>query len=203
MKLEDLIIYEPQEFENIQRLIKSVFNTNQNLPQQVFSNDYSHFIFEEYDWAIYYEFWGVLQQLATASQDTHIITALLEPNPVTFFFKEFGYYSWFKLPTTLSEKEYGEMMNYGPKAKPDETLLYMSSVVAWVPLSKKWAIWGDRRYEVCILAFADQSIIMPNNSLKGRWRPVKNALDELISLIFRHQQVPQEIADTFIKNYSK
>jgi hypothetical protein len=38
--------------------------------------------------------------LAFASQDSYILTAVLEPSPTGYFYKEFGYYNWCRLPAS-------------------------------------------------------------------------------------------------------
>jgi hypothetical protein len=143
-----------------------------------------------------------LQQLARISNDTHIITALLDPDPIAYFFKEFGYYNWFKLPVTSTPQEYKQLIQLAPPGSSADAMIYNSEVIAWVPFSKKWAIWAERGYDICILGFADKNCIISDTLLKGRWRPANEGLEELVALNFKNQQVPKEIADAFMANYS-
>jgi hypothetical protein len=199
MKPENLIINTVQEFDQTQQFIQSVFDTRLVLPQQIFSKEYSNFTLDEYDWTLCDEFWEVIQQLSQLSGDTDIIMAIIDPDPITYYHKKIGY---LKLPTTLTAQEYSDLLWYQSKEHNIDQVHFIANVVAWVPLSRKWAIWGERTYEVCILGFADQSITLPNNILKGKWRPLHEALEDFIFPHFRTAPIPLKDADAFIANYS-
>jgi hypothetical protein len=202
MEYKDLIIYNSNEFEKAHNLIKSVFNINQRLPEQVFNENFTNFTCEEVYFALSRNFWETLQQLARISNDTHIIIALLDPDPVSYFFKEFGYYNWFKLPVTSTAEEYKQLLWLAPQDSSADAMIFNSEVVVWVPLSGKWAVWTERSCDICILGFADKDCVLLDASLIGRWRPAHEGLEELLALGYKDQQVPKESADAFMENYS-
>jgi hypothetical protein len=202
MKFKDLIIHNSKEFKEIQKNFAQVFNISQVFPYQVFNDNFGKFSCYEFDRALFSDFWPALQKLAQASHDNFIFMAMISPDPVTYMYKNFGYYNWFKLPLTITAKEYGEVVHAGPSQDPLENIVYISEIVAWVPLSCKWAIWGQRSDGICILGFADENSVIPNTFLPGLWRPIDEALEGLVSLTFPNQQIPQDVADTFIENYS-
>ena len=199
MNTEKFKIYTNDDFIKTKETLSNVFDINKRIPQQVFRNIFSNFLFEEFDWAMTPEFWNTIQQLSRASNDNHVIIATLDPDPQNYFYKEFAFYNWFKLPTTLSDINYYSILKEGPKESPVDALLYNTEVVIWCAPSMKWAIWGERSYGICILGFSkDSNVIVP----QGMWRSAHEALDDLIEANFKDQKIPKDFSDALILNYS-
>lgn len=145
------------EFDESFKLIKSVFEIHKNIPNQVFKKQFSSFMFEEFDWAMSADFWNsFLKPMGVISQDDRILMAVLDPDPLNYFYNEFGYYNFVKFPINISGNKYFEALEQGPKNSPADAMLFNSEVVVWVPLSAKWAIWGKRGSGVIKLAFSDE-----------------------------------------------
>lgn len=199
MNVDVKIIQEKKDFEESHRLINQVFRTERRIPDQVFNPSLSGFLFEEFDWAMSSEFWKTIQQLAIASKDSYILTAVLEPSPTDYFFNEFGCYNWFKLPVGITADDYWSVLQSGPKGSPADALLYNSEIVVWVSPSMKWAIWGERSYGICVLAFANGVEKSNKASLLGAWRNASDALKDLIS--FKDGQNPKAFSEFLMLNY--
>lgn len=202
MKYNNCVINDPYEFEEAYKLIRSLFNVNERLPELVFNKSFIHFLCEESYFALSGKFWETIQQLSQLSNDDTIIVGLLDPDPVAYFFKEFGFYNWFKFATNITPSMYEEAIHQVPKGSPADAITYNSEIIVWAPLSKKWAIWFERGYDICILGFADKNCMLPAAELQGNWGSPQEGLEQLIALNFKHQQVPQEVADVFLANYS-
>ena len=204
MNIKKISIQKKNDFEKKLKLINSIFNINQNLPNQVFKKVFSDFVFEEFDWTMSTEFWdSCLKPLALSSQDSHILVAVLNPDPVNYFYQTFGYYNWLNIPTNTTGNDYWNALKTSPKDNPADSILFNSEIVAWIPTSGKWAIWGDRSYGICILAFADEQTQSSSISLTKTWKPIDKALKHFIAVNFKNQKIPQDIIDSFILNYAK
>jgi len=134
-------IKEHRDFEKCWHLIESAIRPNKNLPEQVFSDQFSNYVFEEFDWAMTPDFWdGVLKKLAIASNDAEIIMAVLDPDPKDYFHRTFGEYNILKLSINISGQEYWNILKTGPEDSEADAILFNSETVIWLPLSMKWAI---------------------------------------------------------------
>lgn len=202
MNADVKIIKQKQDFEEAQRLITSVFSTDRRLPDQVFNQVFRDFVFEEFDWAMSSEFWESIQQLAVLSNDSYILTAVLEPSPTDYFYHEFGYYNWFKLPVNITADDYWSVLQVGPKGSPVDAMLFNSNIVVWLSPSMKWAVWGERSYGICILAFKQGSKITTKTSVLGSWRSVNEALTDLLPINFEEKKIPKEFSASLLINYS-
>jgi hypothetical protein len=192
-----MIVQEEKEFKKFYTLVNQIFNDGLRLPNQVFQHFFNRFMFEEFDWAMSADFWNTLLQLATESLDSYILMAVIEPNPVDYFYNEFGYYSWFKLPVNISTDDYWDILSLEPEGSPADALLFNSDVVVWVPPSKKWAIWGERSHGICILATSNDQFQLAS------WRSVDEALKEIVPLHYANQKVPRDFAESLRINYSQ
>lgn len=197
MNKELVVIKEYKEFEKFQTLVNEIFVDELRLPNQVFQHSFNMFKFEEFDWAMSADFWQTIQQLALESLDTYILMAVIDPSPIDYFYKEFGYYSWFKLPVNFSSDDYWSILELEPEGSPADALLFNSDVVVWVSPSKRWAVWGERSQGVCVIATSNTS----DQLLMDSWRSVDEALKELIPLHYVNQNVPKDFADSLRFNY--
>lgn len=197
MDKEAVIIKDYKEFEMYQTLVSEVLVDELRLPNQVFQSPFNVFVFEDFDWAMSADFWRTIQQLASGSADSYILMAVIEPSPIDYFFKEFGYYSWFKLPVNISADDYWSILEHAPDGSLADAVLYNSDVLVWISPSKKWAIWGERDHGVCVLATTYPSDQLQVNS----WHSVDKALRELISQQYANHKVPKDFADSLRLNY--
>jgi hypothetical protein len=152
-------IRENKCFKQLWELVNNTFLTNQIFPDQVFNQKFNNFLFEEFDWMMSFEFWNVaVKPLAHASQDEYVLIGILDPDPINYFYHEFGYYNWFKLPVNnLTEGDFWKILVTGPERSPADAMRYNSETIIWLPMSAKWAIWGERSVELCALAFSDNN----------------------------------------------
>lgn len=198
-----------EEFGSLLQLLKSAVEIDQIMPHQVFNKQFGNFVFEQFYLAMSSEFWeSVIQKLAIASGDTHVLVAVLDPDPVSYFYHEFGYYNWHKFPVNITGKEYWKTLETGPVDYPVDAVFFNSETVVWLPMSTKWAMWGERSRETVILAFADEQtrvavIDVLRNSIDptSPWERVQEALKYFLAPAFR-DQIPKEFSDMMIANYS-
>jgi hypothetical protein len=198
MSPENFNIHTPDDFARTKETLSNVFDLDKRLPEQIFRNNFGNFLFEDFDWAMTPKFWGTLQRLSTASSDDHVIVAVLAPDPQNYYYKEFAFYNWLKIPMTVSAMDYFSALETGPEESPADAILYNSKIVAWCSPSMKWAVWGERPYGVCVIGFSNESTVI---APQGLWRSAKEALDDFIVLNFRKFEIPKEFSDALILNF--
>lgn len=164
-------IRDQKDFKKAWDLVNKVFDINKHIPEKKIRRSSNLYLYEEFDWTMSPDFWGsFLRPLAQASNDTEILVAVLDPDPVNYYYKHFGYYNMFVLPTHSTESDYWNMLAMEPEGSPADAILFNSEVVVWIPISEKWAIWGERSLEECVLAFSDDCFGLEVAELTKMWR---------------------------------
>ncbi len=202
MEVENLFVKELDEFKRIYDYINCIFNIGKALPEQVFNDKFSNFMFEEFDWTMSGEFWDEIKTLAVKFNDNQIYMLVLDPDQVNYFCKEFNYFNCIKLPISLEKKEYIEALESAPEGSPADAILYNSFTVVWTSPSMRWGIWGQRDYGISIIAFnkdLDSNDFLP---YLNTWKSVDDAINGWMTLEFKDKIVPQKFKEPFCKNYS-
>ena len=178
-------------------LVNRCVHTDRRLPSQVFVESFGHFRFEEIDWLMSSDGWAWLQSMCRRSGDEQLLMGVIEPDPETYFHAAFGVYSWIELSPDMSDEGYSNARWLAPKESHTDHMQYMARSLVWVPASGQWVVWGDRDYEVCVLASRD-------SGLASEWHDVEWAVDVplAMSLRIRPGQVdlPPAVAQ-FRKNF--
>lgn len=120
-----------------------------------------------------------------------MLLAVLDPNPEVCFFRS-GLFNWAVMSPGDSDSDYWSIINAGPNSSPADCILVNSFRIALVPRSGRWALWGDRDMEICVLG---SDIQMPNE-----WKSVEWAATDGIHGAFRGQ-IPLAVADALRRNY--
>ena len=193
-------IKDKHDFEEVYSLLSSVVHVDNELPEQVFKTVTSKYAFLDFGWTMSSSFWTILQSLIRASQDPYVLLAVLDPSPTNYYFPEFGIYNWFRIPIDSSPDDYWNILNLAPEESPADSVLVYSTTVVWLSPSKKWAIWGDRAYGICVLAVPSSSDF--DDLLLDPWCTLDEAFEDFLPVNFPNQTVPKSFSDVFRKNYS-
>ncbi|WP_144486656.1 hypothetical protein [Bacillus pumilus] len=175
-RLEDLFIRSEKEFKFYQNLVDHVFDTNKEIPQQVFSKTFDCFLFQEFDWALSDEILPTIKELSFVTQDREFLTAVLQPDPTAYYLKEFGYYHWLKASVNISGEDYVNALWMHPKGSIADNILTNSNIVVWLSHSLQWAIWADRDMEICIIGMVSAKDSVKNRLLKEGWKPMDHSV---------------------------
>lgn len=192
-------IKDKNDFEETLYCVKQTFHYEQRLPNQVYKVPFQRNVVIDFDDAMSHVFWYELEKWMNVSDDSFVIMAVLDPDPVDYYYKEFSQYNWCILQKETTADEYWNTLNQGPDESPADAILFNSEVVIWLSPSRKWAMWGERSYGICILSFNDDAINDFENEL---WFTMEQAIADLISLNFRNYTVPEEIISKLMKFYS-
>lgn len=203
MSFKNFFIRNNKEFIELKEMVISTFNIESNLPKQVFSEKFGDFKFEEFDWTMSRDFWDTLKELATQTNDDFILTAVLKPDPVEYFNKEFKYYNWIKFPIDLSSDEYYEILEFGPDESPADAVAFNAYTVIWLSPSMKWAIWGERDYGISVIGFNKMSYQNKLSSSLKSWRSIDQTVLSWIEANFISHELQEDFIKTIYSNYSQ
>jgi hypothetical protein len=204
MSTSEIFISDNATFESIWTKLGQIFLEKSRLPQNVYYMPFDYYLFAEFDWAMSAEFWLELKILASYSADKRIIVVVLDPHPIDYFFKNFGYYNVFYLSTNASANDYWNAIISGPPDSPADAMLYNSNVVTWFADSATWAIWGQREFGICVAGFKESKInLYREESLRSNWFTTESALRDLIPMFFRDKRVPESFSLSILLNYRR
>lgn len=187
-----------QEYEAALSLINMVFQIKNSLPEKVFKKPFFGFVCMDFDNAMTSNFWDtVLQPIGKIFNDNNILISVLDPDPKNYFYHNFNYYNMLNLPIDITGAEYLGNLATGPFKSPADAILYNSETVVWVPNNKRWAIWGQRDYEICILAFADEQAMKEVKPFLDKgWKTADKALNNFVL-----QNLSKDFLAKFLRNY--
>ncbi|EOQ04468.1 hypothetical protein [Bacillus cereus] len=202
MKLESLIIRNKEVFEVWNTKLNQMFFSDFSLPHQVFKKEYRHYMFGEFDFLMYDVGWEKIRRMAQITNDSFVIMGVLDPHPQKYYYKEFGYYNWLKLPCDLKGTQYIDVLEAYPKDSLADSIMHNSSIIVWFPPSKEWIVVGDRDYGISILAIKDDSELKDNLTSFSAWRALNDDVLSWISLNFDDELLYKEFIENILKNYS-
>jgi hypothetical protein len=201
MEYKNKFIDNMNEFEKLKNLINTIFISNSSLPNQVFHKEYTNYLFKEFDFTMTDEFWSEIRELANKTNDDFIIMAVLNPDPITYYFKEFGYFNWVKLEVSITPDQYLDILNFSPEDSPADSIFVNSYTVVWVSPSMNWGIWAEREKEICVIAFSEKMYMDSLNPILNNWRPIDNEITDWIGLNYKNFTIPKDVKDKLFLNY--
>ncbi|MGJ7913750.1 hypothetical protein [Neobacillus sp. LXY-1] len=191
-----------KEYIKLKKILEELFHLNKEIPDQVFQRGFNNYLFEQFDFIMSEEFWTTIRDLAEKSNDDFVVLAVLNPHPMDYYYKEFGYFNWLKLPIDISSVEFLNILNEGPPNYEADAIFINSFIIALFSPSKKWGIWADRNYEIAIIA-SDKEININLLPILDTWVPVEdNVVMDWTRFSFRHYKVPKSFSKKLRMNYS-
>ncbi|CAN2251477.1 conserved hypothetical protein [Bacillus subtilis] len=191
-------INHPKELKVYQSIINSLCHIDQTLPEQVFKQRKNYYLFEEFHWVLSEESWEMLKSLANDHQDEFILMAVLDsPEHINQFYEENEYSNWIKIPLNITADEYLSILTDYPKNSKNDCIMNIASRVVWASPTLKWAIYGEREFEICILGIDHKSL----GKKLETWRSLDDVVLDWISVVFPNQTVPVEFEKTLTQHY--
>lgn len=201
---EHLFIRSEKEFRFYQNLVDHVFDQNKRLPQQVFRKNFDCFLFQEFEWALSDDILPAIKDLLNSTSDREFLTAVLKPDPVDYYFKEFGYYNWLKASVNISGEDYVNALWTHPKGSIADNIITNSNIVVWLSRSLQWAILADRDLEICIIRYGIKKRLSPKYFIRKRMETQDHSvLANWLELLFNQEKLTNEYFTRFQSNYSK
>jgi hypothetical protein len=192
-------------FRQVQSAIDALILHENHLPDQVFRNTLSHFLFISSD-DIFYEkdFFSKLKSFVIDIGTNRIFLAVLDPDPEAYFFHHFGKYSVVEMSVHDTTSDYRAIIREDPGDSSADALESNLTVGVIYDDSAKWAIYFHRGYEFGIVAFADKEFRNLFASAYGRdlVLDVEEAIEKILKMVYQMRGgVPSNIRSQLIENY--
>jgi hypothetical protein len=166
------------------------------LPKQVFATAVGYFLFFEFARAFGEGAWRLFARLAHEFGDSMVWTKTVEPDPRTYYELNFGRVAEFAFPAAVDDAgTYTSHMHNWPAANIADAIAYRADVVAWGGTNGRWAAWGERELNLCVLhvvaheRLAKELVLMPDDFV-----PLF-AVEDAISNIVSSELGAQELAE--------
>ena len=188
------------EYQKYIATVKQVVDTNRRLPDQVFKSGFHYYLFHEYDWMTWGDFWQSLKPLSKSDDDERIIVAGIAPDPQDYYHQHFGDYNAFSISASASVEDYQNMLTAEPSGSPADAMNHHTDLIVLAPSSCTWAVWAEHELGVCVLACKiDQQRV---SAIECGWEPVESTIETFLRNEFRGDVVPDDIAIPLRANYS-
>ena len=158
----EIAFLNPGEFNTHRARMASVFNAQRRLPELVFSTSITRYYAFEFDLLMSELFWSALRDIAFHYHDSSIIVAVLDPDPIGYYWTEFGYCNAFKIPALSDANAYFNLLNEAPTSSPADAILYNSNIITWSSDNYCWGVWGERDTGIGILGTLDELDLLPS-----------------------------------------
>lgn len=144
------------DLHEMSRRLETAFAVTALLPGQVFRR-FSRFRFIDFDRTMEPEFWWMLSELAMLADggDPLITVAVLDPEPVSYWYRHYRFYGAFQLVASASDRDYWASLSAAPPESPPDALYINSFRMAWLSNGERWAIWGERSRGSAVIGVAD------------------------------------------------
>jgi len=139
------------DFDRLTETVGSVVELKSRLPAWPFrpaAGAFGQVI--EYDRVLGDDFAEVLVALTRTYLDQSVATVVLGPD-VQYYRTAYGTLPGFEVEAAWLEAGYGEGMRYEPRGDPTGALAYTANVIAVAGSARRWALWGQRDWEIAVL----------------------------------------------------
>jgi hypothetical protein len=188
------------EFNNQSEITKTIIDPRRRFPEMIFSSTMTHFYFYEFDLMTTPDFMFTLRKLAEHFKDDAIVVAVLDPDPVQYFLREFGHCGAFRVSSEATDDTYFALLAHEPPESPADALLYNSSIITWTTNGRHWAIWGERDTGIGVLGASDDLEFLP--SIRGRI-PLSLAAEFATSNLRLSINEAMYFKDVLLRNFSE
>jgi hypothetical protein len=198
-------INDADAFRLAQSAIDALILRENHLPDQVFNNTLSHFLFIRSD-DIFYDkdFFDKVKSFVIDIGQERIFLTVLDPDPEAYFFRHFAKYSVIDMSVHDTTADYQAIIQQDPGDSPADALESNSKVGLIYDDSAKWAIYFHRGYEFGIVGFADKELRNRFASTYGRdlLYDVEEAIEKILKMVYHTVGgVPSNVRSQLIDNY--
>lgn len=186
-------------FPVVKQKVDDTFRVERRLPEQVFKRAYRFQLLCEFNFAmadILAMLWKVRSPLAREN----VLLSVLDPDPITYFFKHFHKISAFYFKAGISKGEYYDMRKRDP-GNPTDAIMYNTEIETYIPDSSGWAMWGERSREIAVIGLDDPALAAFLINENGYWMDAETASSSFAKMPFRDQKMPEDFRRALIANY--
>jgi hypothetical protein len=128
------------------------------LPGQVFRH---HSAVRMIEWDLLWSrrFADFVIDLTKSSGSDAFRLLVLSPDPLEYFFHHFGSLPMLTLTSSDDSDAYIRAINRDPGNSPADAIVHNSNVIVGWPSSKRWCLYGDRDFEIALIALQQEELV--------------------------------------------
>ncbi len=183
------------EYIHEKNMTEKLIREKPQLPDKVFRKNLNLFVFMNFYKLFLDDFFTRLTKFLKLINEASFSTTMLEPHPSEYYFKEFGRYGIFVSDVIDTPDMYDSALDEDPGDSPADTMFVRADIILMHGCLGRWAIYGDRDYDITVCAFEfekDRNYFI--NLMENKWLISKS------SAAYCFERESQEVKD-FIENY--
>ncbi len=186
------------DYPDVRRRIEEVFHADRFLPDYVFRKRFRFTLLQDFD--LGFDVPKILRDGRFCSKHETTLLSVLDPDPISHFYKRFGKINSFKFQTNISDEDYVALTFFNEHDELVTSIAHSNNVV-WIPERADWAMWGDRDREITVIGFDDPAMADFLISEVGYWFDAETALRVFASNPYKDQKAPEDFARPLVENY--
>lgn len=189
-----------KSYPAVEASIRGAFHAERRLPECVFKKNYRFTLLTEFDLGS--DLIKILHDGRFCHNTEMIMLSVIDPEPITYFYKHFKKINSFRFSASITGKEYSALVRLSPGNEPD-ALLYHGDTVVWIPERADWAMWGQRDREITVIGFDDPAMADFLLNDVGYWFDAETALEVFAGMPYTSngRKAPEDFARPLIENY--
>lgn len=187
------------DYSQLKTKLSGIVDVEKKLPDMVFKKQFECLYFIDFDWLYDAAILDVVRFLAVGAHEQEFV--VWAPEQEKCYSDSFGYYPAIVLGTANpDDAKYTASIIYDPDPE-GMSIRFQSNILILCGTSFEWAIWGDREFELAVIAVSKGIPAFSTGKFGHmQFADIEGALN-LTSARFPNQIVPSEIAERFKKNY--
>lgn len=179
--------------------VESLFDVTKCLPEQVFKRSFRFRLLSEFEFAMG-DLLETFRKTGSPLADDTVLLSVLDPDPITYFYKYFNKINAFYFKTNITKKEYSSLRWRNPGNEAD-AIQFNTEIETYIPSSLSWAMWGERSREIAVLGLDDPELVTYLVEENGYWMDAETASEEFACMPYPHQKMPEDFRRSLIANY--
>ncbi|MGH6839987.1 MAG: hypothetical protein ACREDT_14560 [Methylocella sp.] len=190
------------QYSHAKQTVESVFHVESRLPKQVFKRPFRFQLLCEFDFAMS-DILETLHRMRSPLANESVLLTVLEPDPISFFYKRYQKIYAFYFKADISENEYYSIRWHEPKtpANYHKPIQFNTEIETYIPSSLSWAMWGQRSREIAVIGLDDSLLAKTLIADNGYWMDAATALCRFAKFPFIDRKVPDDFRRALIANY--
>ena len=148
------LISEHHSYYVIKNSLIDILDSQKTLPDKVFKSKFQYFSFITFDEIFTDFFFEHLSNYISKINGGSFWLTTLEPEPILYFKKHFDFFGAMEFSITDTEQSFLSALHEHPRISPADAIVHSAKVLAIIPPSKTWTIYGDRDANIAICAFS-------------------------------------------------
>lgn len=154
--------------------------TDRTIPDQVFLDRHWPSRFCQFDLCFSPQLLHSCVALCETTGDTSLSFVMLDPDPVEYYFREFGRFGAVTMQVHEDVDAAWSAFEEDPGGSPADALMYAVRKFAVISPSLRWAVWGSRDEDVIIVGAENNDIVDAFSCNGCCVRDVDDALDAFL-----------------------